>query len=136
MTETQLPGDAHPEAGHEASDASVVGVGGFAAALTVATLIVLAILWWLLGFLTARPTSVPGPASLLAHQERDHRPPQPRLEGLSVPERAAGPEAYGWVDKSAGIVRVPIDEAMEIVAQKVSSSPDGRGGKSSSPKKP
>jgi hypothetical protein len=139
MTENQLHDAAHPEVGHEASDASLAGVAGFAAALTVATLVVLALLWLLLGFLTTRPTAVPGSPSVLAPRERGHWPPEPRLEGLPVPGGApvpGRPAEYGWVDRNAGIVRVPIDEAMKIVAEKFSSSPDGRGGNPSSPKKP
>ena len=51
--------------------------------------------------------------------------PQPRLEvnprqGLS--EMRAGEQAtlssYGWVDKDAGVVRIPVDRAMEILAKR------------------
>jgi hypothetical protein len=27
-------------------------------------------------------------------------------------------DSYGWVDKDAGIVRIPVDRAMEILAKK------------------
>ncbi len=33
-------------------------------------------------------------------------------------------ESYGWVDRSAGIVHLPIDRAMELVAQGVRPTPD------------
>lgn len=45
---------------------------------------------------------VNGPAELRAMREAEER----ALNG------------YGWVDREAGIVRIPIDRAMEILAQK------------------
>src|SRR5271157_2336885 len=52
-------------------------------------------------------------------------PPEPRLQ-VSVPKdlkqyKAAQEEilnSYGWVDQNAGVVRIPIDRAMDILAQK------------------
>jgi hypothetical protein len=52
-------------------------------------------------------------------------PPEPRLQ-VTAPKslkqyKAAQDEilnSYGWVDQQAGIVRIPIDRAMEILLQK------------------
>jgi hypothetical protein len=52
-------------------------------------------------------------------------PPEPRLQ-VSAPKdleqyKAAQDEilnSYGWVDQQAGIVRIPIDKAMDILVQK------------------
>jgi hypothetical protein len=52
-------------------------------------------------------------------------PPEPRLQ-VSAPKdlkqyQAAQREilnSYGWVDEKAGIVRIPIDRAMDILLQK------------------
>ena len=52
-------------------------------------------------------------------------PPEPRLQ-VSAPKdlkqyKAAQEEilnSYGWVDEKAGVVRIPIDRAMDILAQK------------------
>ena len=59
------------------------------------------------------------------------RPPEPRLQG--VPGHESDPQAdmrgkvqadneanekYGWVDKSKGIVQIPVSEAMKIIAEK------------------
>ena len=51
--------------------------------------------------------------------------PQPRLQqtppidlmGVMREERARI-TSYGWVDKKAGVARIPVDRAMEILAQK------------------
>jgi hypothetical protein len=52
-------------------------------------------------------------------------PPEPRLQ-VTAPKdleqyKAAQEEIlnnYGWVDQNAGIVRIPIDRAMDILVQK------------------
>ena len=51
-------------------------------------------------------------------------PPEPRLQ-VSAPKDLEQYEAaqeeilnnYGWVDQKAGIVRIPIDRAMDILVQ-------------------
>jgi hypothetical protein len=48
-------------------------------------------------------------------QVRGARDRAARLERLS---------SYGWVDRGAGIVHLPIDRAMELVAQGVRPAPD------------
>ncbi|HYR46504.1 MAG TPA: hypothetical protein VER78_05820 [Thermoanaerobaculia bacterium] len=52
-------------------------------------------------------------------------PPEPRLEpfplapGLRLrAEEDAILTTYGWVDKKAGVARIPIDRAMEILAER------------------
>jgi hypothetical protein len=52
-------------------------------------------------------------------------PPAPRLEDKPLAPRAqlnarenAILTTYGWVDKKAGIVRIPIDRAMDLIAHR------------------
>ena len=81
-------------------------------------------------------------------RERMSLPPEPRLQG--VPGHTADPqqdlrdkiagdvaanESIGWVDKANGIAKIPVSEAMKIIAEKgaaASSSPaaSGKGSKS------
>jgi hypothetical protein len=49
--------------------------------------------------------------------------PPPRLQPAPQPERAAyfaekarQTGSYGWVDREAGIARIPLDEAMRLLA--------------------
>jgi hypothetical protein len=51
--------------------------------------------------------------------------PEPRLEGTETTEinafrqqEAQTLHSYGWVDQQAGVVRIPIDRAMELLAQR------------------
>jgi len=63
-------------------------------------------------------------------------PPEPRLQGVPGHEKdpqqdlrdkvaadTAANESYGWVDKSSGVAKIPVSEAMKIVAEKAGSSP-------------
>ena len=66
---------------------------------------------------TATPDQLTGP--------RGAMPPAPRLEADPVTDgdayrarEAALLGGYGWVDRPAGIVRMPIDEAMRILAER------------------
>jgi hypothetical protein len=53
------------------------------------------------------------------------QPPEPRLQknersdlARLVAAQRARLTSYGWVDRSAGIVHIPIDEALRLVAQR------------------
>ena len=57
--------------------------------------------------------------------EPGRQPPAPRLQTLPAQDLAAVRAeedrtltTYGWVDEQAGIVRIPIDEAMKILAER------------------
>jgi hypothetical protein len=112
----------NPDVRHEPSDASAVWVLAFAGVLTLLAAIVLVLLFWLF-----RP--------LLRTGERGELPPEPRLEGLvsdaapTEPLKAprGAPPKYGWVDRKTGIVRIPVEDAIEILARKAAEG-TGRGG--------
>jgi len=87
-----------------------------------------------LGFVIALPTlhffadeesrSNPPPNPLVASAARQV-PPEPRLQGNPLDDlralRAAEDEAlrtYAWVDKSAGVVRIPIERAMQLLVER------------------
>jgi hypothetical protein len=117
--------------GHETSDANVRGVLGFAAGLVVFVVASLIVVAWLFHYFAAREERMKRPLSALAASERGRLPPEPRLEGLEHArqlEQPQGPstgtpQGYGWVDREAGIVRIPIENAMNIIAEKLPSRP-------------
>jgi hypothetical protein len=75
-----------------------------------------------------------GPAPPMARGDQDRLPPPPRLQMMpGSPSEYKSPEyemtlmreeeekrltTYGWVNRDAGIVRIPIDEAMKRVLEK------------------
>jgi 7-keto-8-aminopelargonate synthetase-like enzyme len=71
------------------------------------------------------------PPSREAH--RKELPPEPRLQGFGFPDQQADPQAdlrkknqedaeanerFVWIDRSTGIVQIPVKDAMRIVAEK------------------
>ena len=115
-----------PPAGihHETSDVHVrplawLGVG-------LAVLIVLSILamkgvFVLLDREQARNDIAPTPMMT----QRPQQPPEPRLQTMPVPNRKLIAEqeskqltTYGWVDSKSGAVRIPVDQAMKLLAER------------------
>jgi hypothetical protein len=111
-------------AGHEVSDVNVRAI----AVAGVGLLVVLAIVFLAVTALEAPYTQ--GPASLaelpgLTPLPTPELPPAPRLEaepGEDLGRYRAQQEqrlrGYGWVDRSGGVVRIPIDRAIDLLAQR------------------
>jgi hypothetical protein len=110
----------HNTIGHEAdgTDVRAVGITGIALAIGIA--IVFFIVFGMFQYLLHHPVVI-SPASPLAETGQQQFPPPPRIEDHptnelnelhSVEERTLS--TYGWVDKNKGIVRIPIDRAMEL----------------------
>ena len=107
--------------GYEPGDVNVKAVLWIALTLVVAVVLSAAALGGLVGLFhlaAERP-----PVSPLARVEI--RPPGPRLDAhpaetlADVKKReTAALEAYGWVDRSAGIARIPIEQAMRLLAER------------------
>lgn len=112
-----------PERGHETRDLDVRAVAWFAVGLTVATaLTYLAVAGLFQAFQRFHPS--PDSSSRIALHPQMLAPP-PRLQADAAADLAkfrAAEEAqlhsYGWVDKSAGIARIPIERAMELIAER------------------
>jgi hypothetical protein len=109
--------------GYETRDVSVFGVGLFALGLAIAIG-----LFFLIGaglyklFKAAHPSL--GSPSRIELQPEMVAPP-PRLESnptVRLEEFRAAEEtklnSYGWIDKDAGIVRIPIERAMDLIVQR------------------
>jgi len=77
-------------------------------------------------FLARSETATQRPAAYVPPvDERAKEPPAPRLQVTPVLEldelRAREDqvlEGYGWVDKDRGIARIPVEEAMRLVAER------------------
>ncbi len=117
------PPGASVDAGHELRDVRVWPIVGAGVGLfTLAVVVHLAMLL-VLNVFAARESKESPPANPLAGAYGPKAPPQPRLqteprgdlEQLHAAEDAAL-ETYGWVDKPAGVVRIPIERAMDLVA--------------------
>lgn len=115
---------AHPaETGHELTDLRPGYIALFGIGLAVTLAIVLALTFLLMHYKTAQHEKRETPLPRLG-REREATP-QPRLQidaHKELREMRAGEDtvlhSYGWVDREAGIVRIPVDRAMEVLASK------------------
>jgi hypothetical protein len=118
--EEHLP---HSLVGHEDRDADVrpIVLTGVGLALTV--VLVGFVVYGILQYLASHPaTSVQSnPMGVFDSQI----PPQPRIEehpAIEIQELHAQEDktlsTYGWMDKNKGVVRIPIDRAMELQLQR------------------
>lgn len=109
----------------EKTDVEPRAIVRFGIVLAVVTSVVAVLLVYLLRYFAALEARNDPPPAPLAHDEAGRLPPEPRLQTQPFVDidklREAENEVlrgYGWVDEKAGIVRIPIDEAMRIVAQR------------------
>ena len=126
MSELHSPElDDNPEVVHEESDVNVRAILGFGAGLLALGLVVHVFLFWLQGFYASQTRRAETIVYPMAAGRQDQLPPEPRLQDNPQQDlrelRAAQTSAlagYEWVDKDAGVVRIPIDEAMRIVVER------------------
>jgi hypothetical protein len=110
---------------HEESDVNVRAIFASGAGLAAVGLAVYLVVWLLFGYLDRREREAGAPEFPLAVGHESRLPPEPRLQEkpredlqrLRTRERELL-NSYQWVDKAAGTVRIPIDEAMKLTLEK------------------
>ena len=114
-----------PPPGHEESDVNTAGVFGFALGLTGAGVIIAFVVWVFFTFLLSVAERPVTPEYPLATEQQNRLPPEPRLQSDPRQDllnfRRHEDElltSYGWVDKNAGIVRIPIEQAIKMTLER------------------
>lgn len=116
----------HAGVSHERRDINVFQVTAFGIGLLLGCIVTIFIIWGLFDFFYARENAknADNPAALVMKDE-NKLPPEPRLQAnpkVELKDLRADEEAiltsYGWVNPDKGTVRIPIDQAIDIVAQK------------------
>jgi hypothetical protein len=112
-------------AGYEHTDASVFIIVKFLAWLGVSAVVIHVGLALLFDAFAARRVERAEPRFPLAAQEEPRLPPEPRLQPFpreDIMNFRLGEEAtlrkYAWIDKEAGTVRMPIQDAMRVVLER------------------
>jgi hypothetical protein len=121
--------------GYESSDLKPRSIAIFGLALAVVVAACLIVTAWLFGFFAARRAQEDVLPSPLARVES---PAGPVLQ-VNAPgdlarlraEEGATLSTYGWVDRAAGTVRIPIDRAMRLLLERglPGAGAKGKGGK-------
>jgi hypothetical protein len=111
--------------GHERTDVNIRAVLGFGAGLFVAAILIQFMVWLLFLYFSGREAARVAPEYPLAVGEQTRVPPEPRLQTNPREDlrtlRAREDSlltSYGWVDRTAGVVRIPIDEAIKLTVQR------------------
>jgi hypothetical protein len=134
---TNQPAPNQPVANHdgfEHEDLSPSGPFYFLAGLALLGLVIYLIMFGMYRFLDSYERAHQPPLSPMATPQADTRTvtpentqtfPQPRLEENErmqlrpfIEEQDRKLATYDWVDKSKGIVRIPIDHAMDLIEQR------------------
>lgn len=112
----------HHAGQHETRDANIRSLVKFGIGLFVLIVAAMIAMRFVFDYFKATQQLGP-PASPFA--ETQAAPPAPRLQVRPVQDlkqlRQAEDErlnSYGWVDQKAGVARIPIDRAMDLLAQK------------------
>jgi hypothetical protein len=114
-----------PDNRHEHRDVNVFALGKFAIGLVIVAIACIGLVAGIFQYLLNREGGPPLSRMEAPAQDARQLPPEPRLEetpSLDLQEMRAAEQklltTYGWLDESAGIVRLPIDRAMDLVVQR------------------
>jgi hypothetical protein len=123
--ELNAPDRNRPEAGHEEKDVNVWAVGKFAIFLAALCIGTLFILFGLFRYFQARETRRQPPPAEGVNVDARRLPPEPRLQDKPILDLKQMRDAedqilgsYEWIDRQNGVVRLPIDRAIDILAQR------------------
>ena len=126
MSHEDPQGDVRPPdgpAGHEPSEVGIRGIFLFGAALSALTVVVMIGLAGLMrGFSAEEKKDGTTTADLVKEEAGDF--PTPRLQRNTTydmvefrKQEEAALASYGWEDPKAGIARIPIDRAMDLLVK-------------------
>jgi hypothetical protein len=115
---------AHPELNHETTDVNLTGITRLAIGSLAIIVVILAFVYFFeKGMARVLPDTTTTPAMADWKPTDDRTPKAPLVitdePGLLRKLRSDEEKAlhhYAWIDKSQGVVQVPIDKALEMVA--------------------
>jgi hypothetical protein len=122
--------EGNPEVSFERRDVDVFQITAFGIGLLIGCVVVVFAMWAMFDFHFKRESNknVVNPPAMM--NQRPTLPPEPRLQGVPNPQPPRVElkqlhddeneilNNYGWIDPGKGTVRIPIDQAMDMVAKK------------------
>lgn len=110
---------------HEESDVDIRGVFRFAGWLAVVIAVAFVAVWMTFGYFDQRESEIGSARDFPLAAGRTVTPPAPRLQTEPRQELSdlrqredALLNGYHWVDRDAGVVRIPIAEAMRLTVER------------------
>src|ERR1017187_7971104 len=120
-------GDAprNPHVHHEPGDVNALALTKFGLSMAALIVVFLFGLWGMFEYLKNREAELGLPLSPAAIVNAQKRPPDPQLQPYPArgmrDMRAAEDlilHQYAWIDPDKGIVRIPVERAMDLIAQR------------------
>ena len=109
---------------HEDRTLNVRAVSKFGVGIGAGVIASAFLMWFLFDRFAARETRSTARPEAMASSNPRKEPPEPRLQPKPVMDlktfRASEDailNSYGWVDPDKGVVRIPVERAMELVAK-------------------
>jgi hypothetical protein len=123
------PPESHDHHGHETTDVGLFSIGLFASGLVLMIAVVLPLLGWMFWSMEAAAKRAELPQSPFSEPPTFRGPKlqeQPSSDLVSL-RRAEDQRltTYGWIDRQQKIVRIPIELAMQILAERGLPEPAG-----------
>lgn len=119
-----MPTHTEPSPRHEQRDVSVRIMAYVVVGLTLLTLGGMGVSWWYLNRVEKEEQAAERPVPPLA-ATLPQVPPEPRLQVTPSADLAtvrvredALLNTYGWIDAKSGLARIPIDRAIEVLAER------------------
>jgi hypothetical protein len=120
-----MPPNADEKRGYELRDVDVGALMRPALVLFVVIVLTFVSMYWMQRLFEWRHTRADQEAAELARQWPREAPPEPRLQ-MDPPSELARLRAeeekqldgYAWVDRGTGVVRIPVERAIDILAER------------------
>ena len=115
----------NPHVHHEPGDVNALALTKFGLSMAALIVIFLFGLWGVFEYLKNRAAETALPMSPSAMVNAQKQPPEPRLQRHPAQDMRdlRGDEEkilhqYAWIDPDKGIVRIPVERAMDLTAQR------------------
>jgi hypothetical protein len=115
----------NPHVRHEPGDVNAKAVTEFGVSMAALVVIFCFGLWGVFEYLKNRQAEISLPLSPAALVNAQKQPPEPRLQphpAQDMRDMRADQDRilhqYGWIDPDKGIVRIPVDRAMDLIVQR------------------
>jgi hypothetical protein len=119
----ELPDITRPEVGHERSDVNITALVQFGIGLAALAVVSFVLIWVFYRVMEGVHGGPIPPTGL--NVTANALPPEPRLQQTPITDLKSVLDAqnqllttYGWIDRQHGVVRVPIDRAIDLLAQR------------------
>jgi hypothetical protein len=115
----------NPHVHHEPGDVNALALTKFGVSMVFLILVFVFGLWGMFEYLKNREAELGLPISQAAMVNAQKQPPEPRLQRHAAQDmrdmRADEDKLmhqYAWLDPDKGIVRIPVERAMDLIAQR------------------